>query len=153
MTKFLARLFIVHGGSYTRKFADKSGGFVIMRHRLKRWWHLPPLWLLCFSILFGKDVAHVDLEKSLDGSELSHLFPPSENLKIVFPEILPVITGMLQIGLKAAVMRGNISTPALTPNDDDALYLARPRATSMNTSIPPGNLCPFLPSLPPLYTQ
>ncbi|KAL2062245.1 hypothetical protein VTL71DRAFT_6511 [Oculimacula yallundae] len=96
-TKILARLLVVHGSGYVTKFASKTGGFAIMRFRLRRWWDLPTLWPICFSILFGRDIAEVDLEASF---ELFSLLEPFSNCKIVYPGVLPVIMSMLQNGLK-----------------------------------------------------
>ncbi|CAG8975353.1 hypothetical protein HYALB_00005683 [Hymenoscyphus albidus] len=96
-TKILARLLVVHGSSYVTKFAQKTGGYAIMRHRLKRWWDISTLWPICFSILFGRDVADIDFEQPF---ELFSLLETFENCKIVYPGVFPVITAMLQTGLK-----------------------------------------------------
>ncbi|KAH8660641.1 hypothetical protein BGZ60DRAFT_530657 [Tricladium varicosporioides] len=96
-TKILARLIVVHGSSYTSKFATKTGGFAIMRYRLRRWWDISTLWPICFSILFGRDVAEIDFERSF---ELFSLLETFSGCKVVYPGILPVITAMLQHGLK-----------------------------------------------------
>ena len=95
-TKILARLLIIHGSGYVSKFAGKTGGFAIMRHRLKRWWDLPTLWPICFSILFARDVADIDFERPF---ELFSLLETFSNCKVVYPNVLPVITSMLQSGL------------------------------------------------------
>jgi hypothetical protein len=96
-TKILARLLVIHGSGYVTKFAGKTGGFAIMRHRLKRWWDLPTLWPICFCILFARDVADIDFERSF---ELFSLLEAFSNCKVVYPNVLPVITSMLQSGLK-----------------------------------------------------
>ncbi|PQE33629.1 beige BEACH domain-containing protein [Rutstroemia sp. NJR-2017a WRK4] len=96
-SKILARLLVVHGSSYASKFSGKTGGFTIMRHRLKRWWDIPTLWPICFSILFGHDVAEIDFERSFDLYSLVDTFTTG---KPVYPSALPVITNMLQHGLK-----------------------------------------------------
>lgn len=101
--KILARLLVVHGSSYVSKFASKTGGFVIMRHRLKRWWNLAPLWPICFSILFGRDVAKVDSERPLDLFALLEAFADGDKAKVVYPEVLPVIAAMLKAGVGTVV--------------------------------------------------
>ncbi|KAK2875577.1 hypothetical protein FQN49_001601 [Arthroderma sp. PD_2] len=134
VTRILSRLFIVHGTAYTKKFAEKTGGFVIMRQRLKRWWNLAPLWPLCFSILFGLDPGHICLDRNADALDLRRLFSSPENLKVSFPEVLPVLTGMLQLGLKATVIpRGG--SPSVHTDDEDSIYLVRRRASSASSSL------------------
>ena len=74
-----------------------------MRQRLKRWWHLRALWAICFAILFDKDIMSLDVEKGFDSTEFIELFGPLSELKVTCPEVFPVITGMLQSGLKSAL--------------------------------------------------
>ncbi|CRK21954.1 hypothetical protein BN1708_003535 [Verticillium longisporum] len=95
--KTLARLLVTHGTAYTSKFASKTGGLTIMANRLKRWWDLPTLWPICFSILFGYDVAEIDFTRDFEFFSLLEIFGKS---KVVYPEALPVIISMLQNGLK-----------------------------------------------------
>lgn len=99
-TKILARLIIVHGGSYSKKLADKTGGYVIMKNRLKRWWNVFSLWPICFSILFGLDVAEVDIDDLTDLSSLLDVLVHKKRLDVAFPEVLPVIAEMLKNGLE-----------------------------------------------------
>ncbi|KAK2756534.1 hypothetical protein FQN54_005427 [Arachnomyces sp. PD_36] len=114
-SKILARLLVIHGSSYTRKFSEKSGGFTIMRHRLKRWWHIPALWPICFAIMFGVDVGRLDLDRPFDHFGLLDLFTFRGEAKVVIPDVLPVITGMLQSGLKSVVAgkREDVGKPEL----------------------------------------
>ncbi|KAI0883952.1 beach-domain-containing protein [Annulohypoxylon maeteangense] len=95
--KILARLLVTHGTAYTNKFAGKTGGFCIMAHRLKRWWDMSTLWPICFSILFGYDVAEIDFEKNFDFFSMLETFG---KCKIVNPDALPIITAMIQHALK-----------------------------------------------------
>ncbi|KAL1958650.1 hypothetical protein VTO42DRAFT_3993 [Malbranchea cinnamomea] len=101
--RILARLLVILPSGYVRKFADKAGGFVILRHRLKRWWRLRPLWLICFAVLFGKDVALMDIEKAFDDNSLLRCFDPVDTIKVACPDMFPVISSMLQSGLKSAL--------------------------------------------------
>ncbi|TGZ78286.1 beach-domain-containing protein [Ascodesmis nigricans] len=139
-TKLIARLLIVHGGSYVSKFATKTGGFVIMRHRLKRWWNLAPLWPICFCILFGKDVAKVDVDRPLVFSELVKMFEDGARKEkgiVVYPEIWPVIMGMLKAGVATVVAElgdGGEKDP-MSPAQKGH---ARTRSTLLNDPIPPG---------------
>lgn len=69
-----------------------------MRNRLKRWWDIPTLWPICFSILFNRDVADIDYERPFELFSLLESFGTS---KVVYPNILPVIMSMLQQGLSS----------------------------------------------------
>ncbi|KAG6033755.1 hypothetical protein E4U41_006809, partial [Claviceps citrina] len=95
--RVLARLLITHGSGYTSKFSSKSGGFVIMANRLKRFWANPKLWPICFSILFGYDVANLSMCQGVDANSMLTLF---SKRKVAYPESLVIITSMLQHGLK-----------------------------------------------------
>jgi hypothetical protein len=103
-TKILARLVVVHGSGYSKKFAEKSGGYIILEHRLKRWWNVPALWPICFSILFGIDHALLDLTKPMNSPELLKLFLAEGDAKVVFPDMLPVIMNMLKSGMRNTIM-------------------------------------------------
>ena len=100
-TKILARVLVINGSSYVEKFADRTGGFIIMRYRLKRWWNQTGLWITCFAILFGRDVAIIDFGRPFDLYNLLASFTPNDATNVVNPHILPVITAMLQNGLKS----------------------------------------------------
>ena len=99
-TKILARLLVVSGPSYVEKFVDKTGGVVIMQHRLKRWWNIPTLWPVCFAILFEVDVATIDFSRAFDLFGLLDVFASRTEVAVVYPALLPVITSMLGEGLR-----------------------------------------------------
>lgn len=96
-------MLVVHGSSYVKKFAERTGGFVVLRYRLKRWWNIPTIWPICFAILFGHDVVKIDFERPFDLFSLLEIFLVDGRVKILYPEVLPVITAMLQNGLKTVV--------------------------------------------------
>ena len=73
-----------------------------MQYRLKRWWSMTSLWMLCLTILFGRDIAQIDLDKPFDLYTLMSTFPPSKT-KVVYPQVIPVLVGLLQSGLKAVI--------------------------------------------------
>jgi beige protein homolog 1 len=102
-TKIMARLVVTHGLHYSKKLADKTGGYTIMRYRLKNWWNDPTLWAICLAILLGVDVALLDLEAPFNLSETLASFISKHHTKLVFPEMIPVITEMLQTGMKSAL--------------------------------------------------
>lgn len=133
-SKILARLLITHGSAYTAKFSGKTGGFTIMAHRLKRWWYVPSLWPICFSILFGFDVANVDLERNFDFSNLLETFGKA---RVLYPECLQVLTSMLQHGLKDVMRHQEDPNSPQKPHNLQASGFdgleTRPRAKSMET--------------------
>ncbi|KAI9812298.1 MAG: hypothetical protein M1827_004747 [Pycnora praestabilis] len=115
--KILARLLTVHGVNYVKKFAEKTGGFVIMRHRLRRWWNIATIWPICFAILFDQDVAKVDFERSFNLNSLLEIFSTNDKAKVIYPEIMPVITAMIQNGLKTIVRnQGSPDSPVQEQN-------------------------------------
>lgn len=123
-TKILARVLIVNGQHYVEKFSDKTGGFTIMQHRLNRWWDQPKLWVICFAILLGRDVAQLDLNGPMNLHALMSSSPPTD-IKVVYPQIVTVLLALLQTGLKALIQ----SQP------DPASPLARdPRSANSPTS-------------------
>ncbi|KAF5859341.1 hypothetical protein ETB97_002952 [Aspergillus alliaceus] len=134
-TKIMARLIVIHGGSYSKKFSDKTGGYIIMRHCLKKWWNVPSLWPICFAILFGVDIGKVNIDKSLDQSSLSELFCPKGEAQVIYPEMLPVISDMLQSGLKPTVFAefSVVNKPSPDAPSDHLVQFTKP---SMSFSAP-----------------
>lgn len=102
--KILARLLVVHGSDYSKKFSDKNGGYTALAHHLKRWWNIPALWPICLSILFGQDIALMNLNRQFDAPTLINMFLTEGDVQIAFPEMLPVIMGMLKSGLRSSVL-------------------------------------------------
>ena len=143
--KILARLLIAHGPGYVSKFATKTGGFVVMRHRLKRWWNIPTIWPICFAILFNHDVAHIDFGRPFELYSLLETFSVDGAAKVVYPEVFPVIASMLQNGLKTIVMdqktpdspprgRGNGDSDSLRPRELTPKHTRR-RSMSLNVEL------------------
>ncbi|KAJ2900346.1 beige beach domain-containing protein [Zalerion maritima] len=127
--KILSRLLVTHGHSYVKKFRGQGGGFHVMAHRLKRWWGVKALWPICFCLMLGLDVANVDLTPESDTSSWVTVF---SNHKIVYPEALPIITGMLRHGLKE-ILRYQDDPDSPSCDSTTALpqpVLTRPRARS-----------------------
>lgn len=100
--KILARVLTMNGKPYVDKFKDNTGGFTIMQHRLKKWWFISELWMICFAILFDIDIASLNLQKNSDLYSMLSSFRLSD-IRIVYPGIMPVITDMLQSGLKSVI--------------------------------------------------
>ncbi|SPQ19537.1 7c8b4997-0988-4fce-b449-f0d14cca0c59 [Thermothielavioides terrestris] len=133
--KILARLLVTQPSGYTAKFASKTGGFWIMASRLKQWWDISTLWPILFSILFGYDVANIDFDKSFDFFSLLEIFGDS---RVAFPDVLPVITSMLQHGLRDVLRhQEDPDSPAAEPSaiktmqETLDIVRTRPRARSM----------------------
>ncbi|KAH8701772.1 Beige/BEACH domain protein [Talaromyces proteolyticus] len=114
-TTILARLIVVHGSGYSKKLADKSGGYAILKSRLKRRWNIAMLWPIFFGVLFGLDVAEIDIDATADTSLLVDTLASKQYTKVVFPEVLPVITNMLKCGIEAAVFTED------SPTDQDVI--------------------------------
>ena len=81
------------------KFAEKTGGIIVMQYRFKRWWQMPAMWSICFAVLFGVDVASIDFTRPFDLYNLLEVFSADNVTTVVYPEILPVLISMLQNGL------------------------------------------------------
>lgn len=124
--KVLARLLVVHGNSYTKKFTEKNGGYTVLKHYLNRWWDIPALWPICFSILFGQDIALLELDKPFSAQSLLDIFVGRNELHIVHPEMLPVITEMLKSGLKSIVLSDG-------PTNDQSLASANASGTKTSS--------------------
>ncbi|KAH8907910.1 beach-domain-containing protein [Coniochaeta sp. PMI_546] len=134
--KILARLLVTQPPGYTSKFSSKTGGFWIMAHRLKQWWDIPTLWAILFSVMFGYDVAEINFDKSFDFYSLLEIFGER---KVVYPDVLPVMTAMLQHGLRDILKyqddpdspandQGTLKTPQ---SATEVAWRGRPRARSM----------------------
>ena len=140
-SKILARVLIVNGQQYVEKFSDKTGGFIIMQHRLKRWWKVTALWTICFAILFGQDIAQVDLKKPFDLYALMSSFPFPE-IQVVYPHVVPVLISMLQAGLKAVIQsQPDPTSPSSSRGDNSSTGTAnermnRTRAGSLQEETP-----------------
>ncbi|KAJ8112184.1 hypothetical protein OPT61_g5395 [Boeremia exigua] len=138
--KILARLLVTNGAPYVRKFADKTGGFIVMKNRLRHWWNTPGIWTICFAILFDRDVATIDFERDFDVFNLVDIFmthSPQSKLKIAYPEIFPVITAMLDTGLRAIVRdRETAKTERAKDENESTPTRGRRRTMSLNAKQP-----------------
>ncbi|KAH9861669.1 hypothetical protein J1614_011422 [Plenodomus biglobosus] len=142
-TKILGRLLVLNGPHFVKKFADKTGGFTLMRNRLRHWWNTPGIWTICFAILFGRDVATIDFERDFDVFNLVDIFimhSPQSKLRICYPEIFPVISAMLDTGLRAIVRdrdhaRAENNAPKQT-DTDVTVTRGRRRTMSLNAAQP-----------------
>ncbi|KAI5292489.1 hypothetical protein KEM52_006314, partial [Ascosphaera acerosa] len=139
--KILARSLVLQGPAYVTKFAEKNGGFITMRERYRRWWHVRSLWVACFSILLGRDVATVCKGKQPTMQEtyepFTTLFAGRNGLaqaEVVYPEVLPVLMAMLRSGLKACASRLHERPEQSVCDDLNSLKIS-PLADTDTTSI------------------
>jgi hypothetical protein len=118
-TKVLARLLILHGPGYVRNFSEKNGGFTILKNRLRTWWSVPALWVTLFAVLFGMDVSKIDLSEDFDQFTLAEAFAKTSG-KVAYPEVVPVMTAMLENGLRAIVREPEALAEPGTKEEDHA---------------------------------
>ncbi len=151
-TKILARLLVISGPAYMQKFIEKTGGIITMRHRLRRWWRIQTLWPICLAILFGIDVASVDLRRTVDLFALLEMFASRNAITVVHPQVLSVITGMLQNGLMTTTReQSDPGSPSIAHSNGNSpksprFEKIRQRSTSLsvaplipnNADTPPG---------------
>lgn len=134
--RILARLLVVSGPAYVNKFTEKTGGIAVLQHRLKSWWHVPEIWYFCFAILFGIDVARIAFPKSFNLFNLIEAFGISEKTSVVYPQVLPVLTNMLQCGLatvnRAEPNQFSSSAPKEQMVDRDSSRFTLPQRPSAN---------------------
>ena len=116
--KILARLLIINGESYVQKFTSKTFGVIIMQNKIKRWWTTPAMWLICLAILFGLDVASINMEQQFDLYNLIETFAAEDQARVIYPEILPAITAMLQAGLRAVTRDESDPDSPLSEKED-----------------------------------
>ena len=143
--KILARLLVINGPSYIQKFVDKTGGIVIMQHRFKRWWGVPTIWPICFAVFFGLDPGTIDFSRRFDMFSLLETFAPNGVAPVVNPAMLPVITAMLEQGLKSVIREQLDPESPLTEKDNgkSSTFAKSPatptnaRQRSMSLSIEP----------------
>jgi beige protein homolog 1 len=108
-TKILARILVIHGSAYVKAFADRSGGFCIMKIRLREWWSIPAVWINLFAILFAVDPADIKYSEDFNQFSLSEIFAKTAG-KVQHPEVMPVISALLESGLRMVVREGQQST-------------------------------------------
>jgi beige protein homolog 1 len=128
-TKILARMLVVHGSPYVRAFADRNGGFYVLKIRLREWWSIPAVWINLFAILFAVDPAYIQYSEDFNQFTLSDIFAKTGG-KVVYPEVLSVISAMMESGLKSVVRGGpqpsshdNPHGSSTSLNVDGELYL------------------------------
>ncbi len=121
---------------------------MIMQHRFKRWWNVPTIWPICFAIFFGLDPANIDYSRTFDMFSLLETFAPNGLAPVVNPAVLPVITAMLEQGLKTVTReqmdpdsplteKSNRKTAALGQNPATPTHASQ---RSMGLSTEPSNL-------------
>ncbi|KAL8968714.1 MAG: hypothetical protein Q9183_002331, partial [Haloplaca sp. 2 TL-2023] len=115
--KILARMLVVNGANYVKRFTEETGGMIILQHRLQQWWYRPAIWRICFAILFGRDVALVRFDRPLTLFNLVDDFTDGGKCHVLYPEVLPVLLVMMQKGLQTVLQVPE--TAELTAPQDD----------------------------------
>ncbi|KAK7551537.1 hypothetical protein IWX49DRAFT_286142 [Phyllosticta citricarpa] len=100
--KILARLLVIQGPHFVKKFT-RDGGFTNLKHRLRSSWNTPAVWTICFAILFGVDVGKINFERDFDLFNLMDSLSANGQIAISYPDIFPVMTAMLETGLREIV--------------------------------------------------
>lgn len=89
-----------------------------MANRLKRFWNNPVLWPVVLSILFGYDVAELDMDSWIDTQYLLGVFGCR---KVIYPDAVIIITSMFQNGLNDIVKQdGNAPIPSVSADSRSA---------------------------------
>lgn len=135
--KILARLLVTSGPVYMSKFIDKTGGITIMQHRFKRWSDIPTLWVICLAIFFGIDLAKINFQRPFDLFNLVEIFASGNNVNVAYPEMLPVITTMLQNGLRNVTRdQSDPDSPMTSPKVKDVTTFSQngQNSTALNMS-------------------
>ena len=110
----LARLLVLQGASYVAKFDETTKGFLLLRKRLKRWWHLDIVWNCGFAIAFGIDTLELNALNNLDSSKISALISGQDLSTMYCSAMVPVLVSMLEA---AVTSHGNSSMQHTGPQD------------------------------------
>ena len=106
---------------------------VVLQHRLKRWWSVPAIWPICFAVLFGVDLGTIDFTRTFDLFSLLDIFASGREATVVYPAMLPVLTAMLQSGLRTVTSdQLDPDSPLTEKSNGKTPILAKIRATSMH---------------------
>ncbi|KAI9375761.1 hypothetical protein BJX61DRAFT_548791 [Aspergillus egyptiacus] len=127
-SRILARVIVTSDSKYNKRFSDKNGGYTIMRRCMRRWWTIPAMWPICFSVLFGLDLGITMAGKPFDRASFSGMFAGNET-QVCFPEMFPVITEMMRSALRKSVM---------TSKDSHTLDLTQTSVPLMADHVPVG---------------
>ncbi|KAL8957346.1 MAG: hypothetical protein Q9193_005354, partial [Seirophora villosa] len=130
--RIMARLLVISGHSYVKRFSEETSGLVIMQHRIQHWYHITAVWRVCFAILFGRDVALVDFARPFNLFSLVDEYIIDGKDQTLHPEILPVLVAMMQNGLKV-FNRSNIKSRASLDTADNERSTT-PQATKSSNS-------------------
>lgn len=134
--KLLAHLLIIHGPQYVRRFAEKNGGFVTLAQKLKSWWNTPAIWTICFALLFGVDPITINFEEDFNHFTLADVFS-RKSFQVMYPETFPILTAMLEHGLRAIVQDGYSADPdaELTSKSSNGTGAERPMGRERSMSL------------------
>ncbi|KAF3939581.1 hypothetical protein ABW19_dt0201372 [Dactylella cylindrospora] len=146
--KILARILVIHGQTYIAKFGGKTGGFLVLKRRLRKWWRIPEIWLSALSVFLGIDVAKVDLKQPLVLYHLINTFKfDDKDGRFICAEMWAVIASMLKSAvnditknLQEAAARAQSPKNRLLNPDDASKKHNRRRSLSLDTQLAMINL-------------
>ena len=84
------------------------------------------MWVICLAILFGQDVASINMERPFDLYNLIEIFAAKGQARVVYPEFLPTITAMLQAGLRAIIRDESDPDSPLNEKENSASKVLSP---------------------------
>ena len=119
----------------------------ILQHQLQHLWYVPETWSICFAILFGKDIARVKFVEKFDHSSLLENFGTGDQVSVIYPEILPVMTRLLQLGFKYVVEDQKIPDFSLHKDSDGEAADSNAHLTPLQSGRQPLALLTTLPSV------
>ena len=101
-----------------------------MQHTFKRWWSIPAIWPICFAVFFGIDPAQIEFSRTFDMFTLLETFAPEGQAAVVNPAVLPVVTAMLEQGLKTVTREQMDPDSPLTEKSNGSMPTSAQRSAS-----------------------
>ncbi|KAI9672618.1 MAG: hypothetical protein M1831_000053 [Alyxoria varia] len=99
-TKILARLLIVNGPGYVKKFNESTKGFTLVQARLRSWWRVRDVWTTVFALLLGIDIPLLDFVQGLDCQVFSSRMNETNQEAIFCPQAMDIILSLMEEGVK-----------------------------------------------------
>ncbi|WPH03249.1 beige protein like 1 [Acrodontium crateriforme] len=101
--RIIGRAMAVLKNDFKTSFADKNGGFLTMKNRMKHFWKVGSVWLACFAIMFGQEVPETNPAANFTLFSLMEALRVDDQLVVANPETFPIIMAMLETGLRSII--------------------------------------------------